>query len=148
MDINNEFMCAHPFAYSKLVEDLKRAGLRPTRQRVILAKILFEQGNRHITAEQLHREVRESSLRISLATVYNTLNQFVGAGLLREIQGHSAQTYFDTRVEDHHHFILPSGHGLMDIPVKDVEFGKLPPLPEGMEIDKVQVTIRLKKKSA
>ncbi len=139
-------MCAHPFAYSQLVEDLKRAGLRPTRQRVILAKILFEQGPRHVTAEQLHREVRDSSLRISLATVYNSLNQFVGAGLLREIPGHGSQTFFDTRVEDHYHFILPDGKGLQDFPANAVGFEKLPGLPEGAEIDKIEVTIHLKKK--
>ena len=138
-------MCSAPFAYSKLVEQLKAAGLRPTRQRVILAKILFGEGARHITAEQLHGEVRASQLRISLATVYNTLNQFVRAGLLREIAGHGTQTFFDTRVEQHHHFVLPDGKNLMDIAPDAIGFSRLPALPEGTEIDTVEVTIHLKK---
>ena len=139
-------MCAEPFAYSELVKKLQSAGLRPTRQRVILAKILFQSGPRHITAEQLHREVHRSALRISLATIYNTLNQFVGAGLLREIVGQAAQTYFDTRLDNHFHFVLPDNQGLTDFPADWVGFKKMPDLPEGTEIDKIEVTVHLKKR--
>lgn len=151
MDFNehdNGLMCAQPWAYSGVVEKLKNIGLRPTRQRVILAKILFEKGHRHITAEQLHKEVSAAFLRISLATVYNTLNQFVEAGLLKEIPGHSTQTFYDTRVDEHYHFLSPSKKNLIDIPIEQMQFGNLPTPPEGTEIDKIEVTIHLKKKSA
>ena len=141
----NGLMCAQPFEYSKLVEQLKQNGLRPTRQRVVLAKILFGQGARHVTAEQLHHEVRQSHLRISLATVYNTLNQFAAAGMLREIMGQGSQTYFDTRTDDHYHFALPNNRGLIDFPADGISFSALPQLPDGTQIDKIEVTIHLKK---
>lgn len=143
--MNHGLMCAQPFVYSELVERLKKSGLRPTRQRVILANILLGRGARHLTAEQLHREVHDNALRISLATVYNTLNQFVSAGLLREIQGQ--QTYFDTRTEDHFHFVLPDNGGLVDFPESGIGFAKLPTLPPGTDIDRVEVVIHLKAKA-
>lgn len=144
MQNTHGLMCSQPFVYSELVERLKKSGLRPTRQRVILANILFGRGARHLTAEQLHREVHDNALRISLATVYNTLNQFVDAGLLREIQGQGQQTYFDTRTEDHFHFVLPQNGGLVDFPAHGVDFAKLPDLPPGTAIDRVEVVIHLK----
>ncbi len=139
-------MCSAPWAYSELVAKLKTAGLRPTRQRVILAHILFGQGDRHVTAEQLHREVSAAHLRISLATVYNSLNQFTDCGLVKQIAGAGDQTFFDTNISDHFHFVHPTKKTLMDIPEQSLQFSTLPTPPEGMEIDRIEVTVHLKKK--
>ena len=85
---------------------LRRAGLRPTRQRVALAVLLFGSGDRHVTAEMLHEEAVKSGERVSLATVYNALNQFRNAGLLREVVVAPGRSYFDTNTGHHHHFFV------------------------------------------
>ena len=92
--------------YKKVLDRLRAAGLRPTRQRLALAKLLFEGGDRHVTAEMLHSEARTASIRVALATVYNTLHQFTAAELLREIVVDSQRSYFDTNMADHHHFFM------------------------------------------
>jgi Fur family transcriptional regulator, iron response regulator len=125
---------------------LRLCGLRPTRQRVALGWLLFARGNRHITAEQLFDEANSSRVPISLATVYNTLNQFTQAGLLREIAVDGARTYFDTNTSDHYHFLLGDSNQLMDIPKSQVEVIHLPDVPEGMEIERVDVVVRLRRK--
>src|ERR1700722_15326672 len=89
---------------SKLLERLRAVGLRPTRQRIALARLLFDGGDRHITAEQLHGEALGAVIRVSLATVYNTLHQFTDAGLLREVVVEPGRSYFDSNTTDHHHF--------------------------------------------
>ena len=98
---------SRPFA--PLVDRLKQAGLRPTRQRLALAKLLFEPGFRHVTAEQLHAEAASANMRVSLATVYNTLHQFTRQGLLREVVVDPGRSYFDTNMGDHHHFFFERG---------------------------------------
>jgi Fur family transcriptional regulator, iron response regulator len=92
--------------FTNALELLRAARLRPTRQRLALVRVLFERGDRHVTAEQLHGEVVEAAVGVSLATVYNTLRQFVEAGLLREVVVNSGPSYFDTNVSDHHHFLF------------------------------------------
>src|SRR5216110_328279 len=87
-----------------VVERLRRVGLRPTRQRVALARLLFNGGDRHVTAEQLHGEAAAAAIRVSLATIYNTLHQFTDRGLLREVVVEAGRSYFDTNIDDHHHF--------------------------------------------
>ena len=125
---------------------LDRAGLRPTRQRLLIAKVLFEQGDRHVTAEQLHSEAEARGAAISLATVYNTLNQFRAAGLIREVVVEAGRAYFDTNVSDHHH-LYDATHGrLQDVPSNLVSVEVLPEIPEGFSIDRVDVVIRLKAK--
>src|SRR5262245_7982586 len=86
------------------VEKLRKAGLRPTRQRLALAQLLFGRGDRHVTAEGLHEEAVGAGMPVSLATVYNTMHQFTAAGLLREVTVDGTRTYFDTNTGDHHHF--------------------------------------------
>ena len=127
---------------------LGTAGLRPTRQRVALAALLVGDGeHRHVTAESLFAAAQEGGERVSLATVYNTLHQFTGAGLLREVVVDSSRTYFDTNIDDHHHFFVEKDGTLMDIAGKDVTIGALPPSPEGMDIARVDVIIRLQDRS-
>jgi len=128
-----------------VAERLRTAGLRPTRQRLALARLLFEGGDRHVTAEHLHGEAEANSIRVSLATVYNTLHQFTAAGLLREVVVEPGRSYFDTNVSDHHHFFCESTGHLQDIPGELVMVGQLPPPPEGAEIRRVDVIIRIRR---
>ena len=129
--------------YTQTLSRLREAGLRPTRQRLALGRLLFDGGDRHVTAEALHDEAQRAGVSVSLATVYNTLHQFTNAGLLREVVVDSARTYFDTNIDDHHHFFIERDGSLMDIAGDDVTIGSLPPAPEGMDIARVDVIVRL-----
>ena len=132
----------------KVAEHLRAAGLRPTRQRVALARLLFDAGDRHVTAEHLHGEAEASAIPVSLATVYNTLHQFTEAGLLREVVVEPGRSYFDTNVSDHHHFFCESTGRLQDIPGELVRVGQLPQPPDGAEIRRVDVIIRIRRDPA
>jgi len=129
--------------YSQVIGKLRAAGLRPTRQRIALAKLLFEGHDRHVTAESLHAEAMDAPIRVSLATVYNTLHQFTAAGLLREIVVDSQRCYFDTNTDEHHHFFFEESNRLEDIPGDDVVLSKLPIAPEGRTIKRVDVVVRV-----
>jgi Fur family iron response transcriptional regulator len=132
--------------HREVQEMLRSAGLRPTRQRVALAKLLYSRGNRHISAELLHEEAEAADVPVSLATVYNTLHQFTEAGLLREVAVEGTKTYFDTNTDDHHHFFIEGDNKVVDIPGSGVSMARLPEAPEGMEIVRVDVVIRLRRK--
>src|SRR6478672_5854171 len=138
----------HPAPAPTVVERLRRAGLRPTRQRVSLARLLFDGDDRHVTAEQLHGEALAAAIRVSLATIYNTLHQFTAAGLMREVVVEPGRSYFDTNIDDHHHFFCESTGHLQDIPGELVTVGQLPQPPEGAEIFRVDVIIRIRRDSA
>ena len=129
--------------YTQFLEQLRMAGLRPTRQRLALSKLLFEGGDRHVTAEVLHAEAQAANMRVSLATVYNTLHQFTSVGLLREIVVGTARSYFDTNTSDHHHFYYESAGVLEDISGDSVTIQGLPEAPAGSEIKRVDVVVRL-----
>ncbi|MGI9450535.1 MAG: iron response transcriptional regulator IrrA [Geminicoccaceae bacterium] len=130
--------------YSRVLDRLKRAGLRPTRQRLALAKLLLENEHRHVTAEDLFHEAREQGIHVSLATIYNTLHQFTSAGLLREVVVDMGQSYFDTNTSHHHHFFDEATGRLSDIPEDHIEISRLPVPPSGQEIDRVEVIVRLR----
>ena len=129
--------------FSSAIERLRGVGLRPTRQRLALARLLFDQGNRHVSAEQLHGEAVDAAVRVSLATVYNTLHQFTAAGLLNEVVVEPGRSYFDTNVDDHHHFYFEDSGRLQDIPGKSILVNELPAAPSGTAIRRVDVIIRL-----
>jgi len=122
---------------------LREAGLRPTRQRVALAHLLFAGGDRHITAETLHEETLARKVQVSLATVYNTLHQFTRAGLLREVAVEGAKAYFDTNTSNHYHFFCEHSGKLMDIATGSIRIEGLPEAPEGMTVSRVDVLVRL-----
>src|SRR6266436_3296189 len=113
------------------VDRLRQVGLRPTRQRVALARLLFEGGDRHVSAEQLHGEAVAATIRVSLATVYNTLHQFTAAGLMREVVVEPGRSYFDTNIDDHHHFFCEASGALQDIAGQDVMVSGIPMPPAG-----------------
>ncbi|MBI3506433.1 MAG: transcriptional repressor [Proteobacteria bacterium] len=129
--------------YASAIAALKAAGLRPTRQRVQLMRVLQEGGHRHLTAEQLRGEVKEAGLIVSLATIYNTLNQFTQSGLLREVVVEPGRSYFDTNTGAHHHFYFEAEGRLQDIPVEQVSLSALPAAPEGMRVARVDVVVRV-----
>ena len=131
--------------YTGVLDRLKAAGLRPTRQRLALAKLLFECADRHVTAEQLHSEAHAANITVSLATVYNTLHQFTAAELMREVVVESGRSYFDTNITDHHHFFHEDEGELTDIPAAALSVARLPAAPDGTEVKRVDVIIRLKK---
>lgn len=133
---------------SDLRDKLRRVGLRPTRQRVSLGWLLFGKGDRHITAEMLYDEATRARVPVSLATVYNTLHQFTEAGLLRQLAVDGSKSYFDTNPSDHHHFFLEGDDQLVDVPAAGVTVSDLPEPPEGYEIARVEVVVRLKRKGA
>ena len=132
--------------YHDLRRKLRQVGLRPTRQRVGLGWLLFAKGDRHITAEMLYEEATLAKVPVSLATVYNTLNQLTDAGLLRQVSVDGTKTYFDTNVTAHHHFYLENNHELVDIPDPHLVLSKMPDVPEGYEIARVDMVVRLRKK--
>ena len=132
---------------SLLSEKLRAAGLRPTQQRLALAKLLFASGDRHVCAEALHDEAVAARVPVSLATVYNTLNQFKAAGLLRELAIEGDRSYFDTNTSDHFHFFDNEQHTLLDIDASGVTVSGVPPVPRGKVIDRIDVIVRLRDKA-
>ena len=128
-----------------IAEKLRLVGLRPTRQRVALAKLLFSEGDRHICAESLHADALAKKVPVSLATVYNTLNQFKSAGLLREVAIEGDRSYYDTNTSNHFHFFNEDEGRLTDIALGSLVFSGLPQVPEGKMIDRIDVIVRLKK---
>jgi len=124
---------------------LRAAGLRPTRQRVELAGLLFNDCDRHVTAESLHDEVTTAGVKVSLATVYNTLHQFTEAGLLRQVIVDAARSYFDTNTGDHQHFFLEDEGMLIDIPGESISVSGVPLPPSGMAVDRVDVVVRVRR---
>ncbi|WP_099826553.1 Fur family transcriptional regulator Irr [Oceaniglobus indicus] len=125
---------------------LSGSELRPTKQRVSLAALLVGDGeNRHVTAESLYAASRHAGETVSLATVYNTLRAFCDAGLMQEVTVDGTKSYFDTRMDDHPHFYWEDSARLTDAPADQLEISSLPKAPDGTEIAKVDVVIRLRR---
>ena len=125
------------------INRLRNAGLRPARQRISLASMLFGGPERHISAEELHEEAVAANVPVSLATVYNTLNQFTEAGLLREVAIDGTKSYFDTNTSNHYHFYLESEGRLIDIDSNALKVVGLPEAPEGTKVNRIDVVVRL-----
>ena len=133
----------HNRPYSGVIAKLKQAGLRPTRQRIALAKLLFEKDDRHVSAEDLHEEARAAGVSVSLATIYNTLHQFTESGLMREVVVEAGRSYFDTNTGDHHHFFHEDTGLLEDIPSDQINVAELPSAPSGTAVSRVDVIVRV-----
>jgi len=140
-----------PGICENLLKILRLHGLRPTKQRLALAQMIFGQGHRHIAAEDLHKEAVHNGLELSLATVYNSLHCFHEAGLLRIIIGEGSKRWFDTNLSDHHHFYLEETRKIIDVPAGQNGapiISNLPPPPEDMEIAQIDLMIKLRRKAA
>ena len=124
---------------------LREAGLRPTRQRVFLAELLFRHGDRHVTAELLHQEALDVGFAVSLATVYNTLHQFTAAGLLQQVIVDPQRSYFDTNTASHQHFYDEGCGDLIDIPGESIAVSGLPAPPRGTAVSRVDIVVRLRR---
>jgi Fur family iron response transcriptional regulator len=129
----------------KCEERLAACGIRPTAQRMRIAALLLS-APQHLSAEQILASLRASGARVSKATVYNTLNLFAAHGLIRQLSIDCSRAWFDSNVEDHYHFHDVANGALIDVPVPDVQFSRLPTAPPGMEVAGVDVVIRLRKK--
>lgn len=128
-------------------EWLSNAGVRPTRQRLALAELLIGDGeHRHVCAESLYAAAANSEETVSLATVYNTLRAFCDAGLMSEITVDGQKSYFDTRTDQHPHYYWEADATLTDAPKDAVKFVEMPQGPEGTEVSRVDVVIRLRDK--
>ena len=144
--MTHDFAPPGPQAQERAARWLGLAGLRPTRQRLALAALLVGDGeNRHVTAESLFAAARARGAGVSQATVYNTLRAFCEAGLLAEITVDATRSYFDTRTDDHPHFFWEDSQALTDAPAEDLKILRLPQAPEGCEVSRVDVVIRLRR---
>jgi Fur family transcriptional regulator, iron response regulator len=135
-----------PDLASDMITKLRAAGLRPTRARVTLSALLFAKGDRHVTAERLFEEASQAEVSVSLATVYNTLHQLAEVGLLGQVAVDGSRAYFDTNNTKHHHFYIENRHELIDISPADMNVGKVPMPPDGYEIVRIDVVVRLRRK--
>lgn len=140
-----ELMRTPPSRRPCLMAVLRMAGLRPTRQRIAVAELLFSGKHRHVSAEELHGETAAAGVRVSLATIYNSLHQFQQAGLLREVTVDASRSYFDTDTSDHHHFFIEDEQRIVDIPADSIEISGLPDAPNGMIVTHVDVVVRVRK---
>jgi Fur family iron response transcriptional regulator len=130
---------------AEATQRLRVVGLRPTRQRLELADLLFAQGDRHVTAEALHGEAVKAGAKVSLATVYNTLHQFTEAGLLRQVVVEAGRFYFDTNVGPHQHFYVEDDGTLIDIPGEEVAVSSVPAPPKGTALSRIDVVVRIRR---
>jgi Fur family iron response transcriptional regulator len=130
---------------TEATERLRQVGLRPTRQRVELAGLLFAGGHRHMTAESLQADAVAAGVQVSLATVYNTLHQFTHAGLLRQVVVDAARAYFDTNTGDHQHFFVEDEGTLIDIPGEHIAVAGVPAPPKGLTVDRIDVVVRVRR---
>jgi Fur family transcriptional regulator, iron response regulator len=131
---------------SHLKAKLRQVGLRPTRPRVALSALLFAKGDRHVTAEMLFEEANQAKVSVSLATIYNTLHQFTEVGFLRRVAIDASKSYFDTNNTEHNHFYIEDRHELIDISPTNMNVGKVPVPPDGYEIFRIDVVVRLRRK--
>ncbi len=125
---------------------LADCGIRPTGQRVRIAALLLS-GPQHLSAEQILDSLRASGARVSKATVYNTLNLFAERGLIRQLSVDGSRAWFDSNVDAHYHFHDTTTGALIDVPIPDVEFSRLPAPPAGTEVAGIDIVIRLRRKS-
>ncbi len=133
---------------SNVKAKLRDAGLRPTRQRIMLGWMLFAKGHRHVSAEALFQEATRARASLSLATVYNTLRQFSDVGLIRQVHVGAGKAYFDTNTSEHHHFVIDGEDEVLDVEEAQVEIGALPQAPAGFAIAGVDVIVRLRRLNA
>ena len=138
---------AHESVTVRCQRRMADCGIRPTAQRMRIATLLLSEPQ-HLSAEQILANLRASGARVSKATVYNTLNLFASHGLIRQLSVDGARAWFDSNVDAHYHFHDLASGALIDVPVPDVEFSRLPPPPPGTEVEGIDLVIRLRRKAS
>ena len=131
------------------INRLRASGLRPTKQRVAICKVLFDRKETfHFTIDKLKKIIEKNTNgKISLATLYNTIHAFKNNGYLKEILLHGNKTFFDTNSKNHHHFFDQQTGDLFDIKDEDILLSKMPAAPKGKKIKNVEVTVSIENNS-
>ena len=129
--------------FKEALSKVYSSNLKITEQRKSILKILFKDGHGHFTAEQIHSNVIKDGHKVSLATIYNTLNQFIKIGIIKGIKVSSDKTYFDTNNQPHHHFYHKKLGKLEDIELKKIKISEIPKIPKGTKLDSIEVLINL-----
>ena len=129
--------------YNRAINKLSINGVRPTKQRMILAKLLFEKGKRHVSAEELYGEVKKEDRKISLATIYNTLRHFTNIGLIREIVVDQNKSLYCTNNESHYHLYIEDEGKIVDIPTKNINLN-IPSIPACLSLHNIDVIVRIR----
>ncbi len=131
-----------PKTRADLVVMLRNAGITPTHQRIKIGEVLFSR-EQHLSAEQVLAAVNQEDDEVSKATVYNTLGVFAEHGLLREVIVDPSKVFYDSNVSKHHHLFYSDTGELEDIADENIEVSKLPNLPSDLQIEEVDVIIRV-----
>ena len=129
--------------YNLAIKKLSENGIRPTKQRMILAKLLFEKGDRHVSEEEIHEEVRKEDRKISLATIYNTLKQFKNIGLLKELVIDQNKSIYCTNLDSHYHLYIEDESKIIDIPQKNIDLN-MPEIPACISLHNIDIIVRIR----
>ena len=129
--------------YSMALKKIEESGIRPTKQRRVLAKLLFQKGDRHISAENLFDEVKKEDRKISMATIYNTLKQFTNLGLIREIVVDKNKSLYDTNNKPHYHLYIEDEGKIHDIPTNNINLD-LPSVPACLTLHNIDIIVRVR----
>ena len=129
--------------YHQAMKKIESSGIRPTKQRRVLAKILFEKGNRHVSADELFDDVKKEDRKISMATVYNTLKQFTSLGLVREVVVDQNKSLYCTNHKSHYHLYIEDEGKIVDIPTKNIDLN-IPSIPACLQLHNIDVIVRIR----
>ena len=129
--------------YHQAMKKIESSGIRPTKQRRVLAKILFEKGNRHVSADELFHDVKKEDRKISMATVYNTLKQFTSLGLVREVVVDQNKSLYCTNHESHYHLYIEDEGKIIDIPTKNIDLN-ISSIPACLQLHNIDVIVRIR----
>jgi Fur family iron response transcriptional regulator len=129
--------------YHQAIKKIEGSGIRPTKQRRVLAKILFEKGNRHVSADELFHDVKKEDRKISMATVYNTLKQFTSLGLVREVVVDQNKSLYCTNRKSHYHLYIEDEGKIVDIPTKNIDLN-IPSIPACLQLHNIDVIVRIR----
>ena len=129
--------------YHQAMKKIESSGIRPTKQRRVLAKILFEKGNRHLSADELFNDVKKEDRKISMATVYNTLKQFTSLGLVREVVVDQNKSLYCTNHKSHYHLYIEDEGKIVDIPTKNIDLN-IPSIPACLQLHNIDVIVRIR----
>ena len=129
--------------YNQAIAKLRKNGIRPTKQRMVLAKLLFEKGDRHISAEEIFDEIKKEDRKISLATIYNTLKQFRNIGLLKELVIDQNKSIYCTNHDAHYHLLIEDENKIIDIPQENIDLN-IPEIPACLNLHNIDVVVRVR----